>query len=119
MISESPCAHLTIADALSHVPITDGKRFASIFEHGTLQVEVYAPRGSDPQQPHSRNEIYFVTTGSGEFVCGETRTPFKSTDILFAVAGVEHQFENFSDDLAVWVLFYGPEGGEVVRGKQK
>jgi hypothetical protein len=21
-------------------------------------------------------------------------------------------FENFSDDFAVWVIFYGPEGGE-------
>ena len=27
-------------------------------------------------------------------------------------AGVEHRFEEFSDDLAVWVFFYGPEGGE-------
>ena len=32
--------------------------------------------------------------------------------ILFAAAGVEHRFENFSYDLALWVLFYGPEGGE-------
>jgi hypothetical protein len=29
-----------------------------------------------------------------------------------AVAGVEHRFEEFNDDLAVWVLFYGPDGGE-------
>jgi hypothetical protein len=25
---------------------------------------------------------------------------------------VEHRFEDFSDDLAVWVIFYGPDGGE-------
>jgi hypothetical protein len=23
-----------------------------------------------------------------------------------------HRFEEFSDDLIVWVIFYGPEGGE-------
>jgi hypothetical protein len=28
-------------------------------------------------------------------------------------AGVVHRFEDFSDDLAVWVVFYGPEGGEI------
>ncbi len=28
-------------------------------------------------------------------------------------AGVVHRFEEFTDDLAVWVVFYGPEGGEV------
>jgi hypothetical protein len=32
--------------------------------------------------------------------------------LLFAAAGATHCFENFSDDLVVWVLFYGPEGGE-------
>jgi hypothetical protein len=27
-------------------------------------------------------------------------------------AGVEHRFEESSDDLVVWVIFYGPDGGE-------
>lgn len=107
------CAGLTIADAVSRVPTADGKRFATIFQHGTLLVEIYAPRGIDPQQPHTRDEIYFVATGSGEYVCGDTSTAFSATDLLFAAAGVEHRFENFTDDLVVWVLFYGPEGGEV------
>jgi hypothetical protein len=26
-----------------------------------------------------------------------------------------HRFEDFTDDLAVWVIFYGPEGGEARR----
>jgi hypothetical protein len=45
-------------------------------------------------------------------VCGDTRQTFGPTDILFAAAGVPHRFEDFSGDLTVWVLFYGPEGGE-------
>ena len=39
--------------------------------------------------------------------------------------GVVHRFEKFTDDLAMWVMFYGPEGGEVpgelrgaARGRQ-
>jgi hypothetical protein len=28
---------------------------------------------------------------------------------------VEHRFEDFSNNLAVWVMFYGPEGGEASR----
>jgi len=31
---------------------------------------------------------------------------------LWVAAGVEHRFENFSADLAAWVVFYGPAGGE-------
>jgi len=118
-MTNSSCRLLTVRDAVSHVPASDGKRFATIFQHGSLLAEIYAPRGSDPQQPHTRDEIYFVAAGSGEYVCGETRTPFKPTDLLFAAAGVVHRFENFSDDLTVWVLFYGPEGGEAAEEKQK
>lgn len=113
------CARLSIADAISRVPTADGKRFATIFEHGTLLVEIYAPRGVDPQQPHTRDEIYFVAAGSGEYVCGDTRTAFNATDLLFAAAGVEHRFENFTNDLVVWVLFYGREGGEVAENQRR
>ena len=50
--------------------------------------------------------------GSGEFVNGESREAFTAGDFLFVPAGVAHRFENFTDDLAVWVIFYGAEGGE-------
>jgi hypothetical protein len=33
-------------------------------------------------------------------------------ELLFVPAGVVHRFEDFSDDFATWVMFYGPEGGE-------
>jgi mannose-6-phosphate isomerase-like protein (cupin superfamily) len=85
------------------------------FEHGTLTVKVYAPRGTDPQQPHTRDEIYVVISGSGTFVHGDERVSFQAGDFLFAAAGVVHRFEDFTDDFAVWVFFYGPEGGEQPR----
>jgi mannose-6-phosphate isomerase-like protein (cupin superfamily) len=85
-----------------------------LLAHGSLLVKVYAPRGSDPQQPHTRDEIYVIARGSGEFVCGEARKLVRETDLLFVPAGKAHRFENFSDDLTVWVIFYGPEGGERV-----
>jgi mannose-6-phosphate isomerase-like protein (cupin superfamily) len=112
MDKQTSCATLTVSEAVSKLPTPEGKRFATIFEHGSLLVEIYAPRGSDPQQPHTRDEIYFVAAGSGEYVCGESRTKFGPTDLLFAAAGELHRFENFTDDIIVWVLFYGPEGGE-------
>lgn len=35
----------------------------------------------------------------------------RPTDILFTAAGAVHSFENFSGDLTLSVMFYGPEGG--------
>ncbi|HUE81359.1 MAG TPA: cupin domain-containing protein [Pyrinomonadaceae bacterium] len=111
---EKSCVRLTLNEALANLPGPNGKRFATVFEHGSLLVEIYAPRDVDPQQPHTRDEVYVVLQGEGEFVCGNLRRQFGQGDLLFAAAGVEHRFEKFSEDLAVWVLFYGPEGGEAV-----
>ena len=99
-------------EALTKLPVRDSKRFVTLFTHGSLQVELYAPRGFDPQQPHTRDEVYIVAQGQGEYVCQGVRQKFAPGDFLFAAAGEAHWFERFSDDFAVWVLFYGPEGGE-------
>ena len=109
---KADAAHITTDEALSRVPGPNGERFATLFEHGTLSIEMYAPRGRDPQQPHTRDEVYVVSRGSGIFWDGEVRRPFGPGDFLFVSAGRPHRFEEFSDDLAVWVMFYGPEGGE-------
>jgi mannose-6-phosphate isomerase-like protein (cupin superfamily) len=90
----------------------DGERFATAFAHGSLEVELYAPVGSDPQRPHDRDEVYFVVSGSGDFVLAEERVRFTGGDALFAPAGAVHRFENFTADFATWVVFYGPVGGE-------
>ena len=102
----------SVAEALELLPGAGGERFAKVLEHGSLVVEIYAPRGRDPQQPHTRDEAYVVVNGSGHFVNGDARHPFAPGDFLFVPAGVTHRFENFTEDLVVWVIFYGPEGGE-------
>jgi mannose-6-phosphate isomerase-like protein (cupin superfamily) len=112
MDQKNSCKKMKVADALRQLPNPEGKQFATVFEHGTLEVEIYAPRGNDPQSPHRRDELYFVVAGNGEYVCDDTRQSFGPTDLLFAAAGVSHRFENFSDDLTLWVIFYGPDGGE-------
>jgi mannose-6-phosphate isomerase-like protein (cupin superfamily) len=102
----------TTAELQRQLPGPAGERFAVAFERGSLSIELYAPRGSDPQQPHTRDEVYVVVAGRGEFVNGSERHAFAPGDLLFVPAGVEHRFEQFTDDLAVWVVFYGPEGGD-------
>ena len=89
--------------------------FVELLAPGTLSVEIYRPAGQDLQTPHTRDEVYVVVSGVGEFVNGGKRKAFEAGELLFVPAGVEHRFENFSDDFATWVIFYGPEGGEATR----
>jgi len=104
--------HLDPNDYFSSIPDPNGERSRLAWEHGTLRVKLYAPRGVDTQTPHAQDEAYVVISGSGIFVHGEQQNEFKPNDFLFAPAGLPHRFENFSDDLLLWVLFYGPDGGE-------
>lgn len=110
-----PTPRLTVADGLARLPGKHDERFVELFRHGTLSVELYAPRDHDPQTPHTRDEVYVVVHGSGEFLTGSERRPFGPGDVLFVPAAVVHRFESFTDDLVVWVFFYGPEGGEIPR----
>lgn len=89
-----------------------GRLFVELFRHGSMSVELYRPEGRDLQQPHRQDELYFVASGTGLFRSGGDLFPFQSGDVLFVPAGVEHRFETFSDDFLVWVIFYGPDGGE-------
>lgn len=111
-MNSDACLKLSLADALRRLPGPQGERSVSLFEHGSLVVKLYQPAGTDLQTPHSRDELYVVAQGEGEFVCGGSRQSISPQDILFAAAGTEHRFQNFSPDFAVWVFFYGPEGGE-------
>jgi mannose-6-phosphate isomerase-like protein (cupin superfamily) len=106
--------HATLDRSLARIAARDGrpKPFDIVLTHGSARIGVYAPRGDDPQQPHEQDEVYIVAHGQGIFLHGDARVPFAPGDMLFVRAGMPHRFENFSDDLAVWVVFYGPSGGE-------
>ncbi|HHG85074.1 MAG TPA: cupin domain-containing protein [Bacteroidetes bacterium] len=89
------------------------KEFIKVFQHGTLAVEVYKPKAIDRQKPHTRDEVYVVIAGSGQFFNDGKTVAFAAGDFLFVKAGKEHRFLDFTDDFSTWVIFYGPEGGEV------
>ena len=112
MKDAEPAAQVALAEVLPRLPPV-GTRSAEAFRHGSLLVKVYAPRGHDPQTPHQQDEIYIVMTGSGRFATGGEARRFGPGDMLFVAAGVPHRFEDFSDDLVLWVVFWGPDGGEV------
>lgn len=111
--SSARAAQVSLADALALGPPPPGNLAVPVFTHGTLAVEMYQPVGHDLQTPHDRDEVYVVTRGHGSFFDGTSRRAVAPGDFLFVAAGQTHRFEDFSDDFAVWVFFYGPSGGEV------
>jgi mannose-6-phosphate isomerase-like protein (cupin superfamily) len=103
---------LTADDALKQLLEQSEFPFTVMMKHGTMTIEYFAPQDVDTQTPHKQDEIYVIIKGHSTFIRNRERTTCKKNDILFVPAGMEHHFENFSDDFAVWVIFYGPDGGE-------
>ncbi len=116
-MNAKPAFRATVDEAAAKLPDPDegSLRFATLLRRGSLLVELYAPRGGDPQTPHRQDEVYVIVSGSGYFFNGEDRHPFGPGDVLFVPAGVPHRFEDFTDDFQTWVIFYGPDGGEQVE----
>lgn len=75
---------------------------------GEMTLRYYAPRGRDDQSPHDQDELYVVIAGTGQFERAGARVAFGPGDVLFAAAGEDHRFVDFSDDFETWVVFYGP-----------
>ena len=97
---------LSLAAALA-LPLPEGRRSAQVFVDGDLEIRLYALKGHDPQTPHDRDELYVVASGHGKFRIGERVESFAPGALLYVAAHEAHRFEDFSDDFAAWVVFYG------------
>jgi mannose-6-phosphate isomerase-like protein (cupin superfamily) len=102
-----------LADAEAAIPWAKGQHAVSLLQRGTLQVKLSCPTPPNRQSPHEQDEIYVVMRGRGVLVADGEREPFEAGDLMFVTAGTEHHFEDFTEDIAVWVIFHGPPGGEV------
>jgi mannose-6-phosphate isomerase-like protein (cupin superfamily) len=102
---------LTARDALQRLADTKTD-FARLIEKETFDVSLYRPEKIDPQTPHARDELYVIASGSGKFFCAGETEAIATGDVLFVAAGVEHRFEDFTDDFATWVIFIGARPGK-------
>ena len=103
---------ITAEEALKQLLEQTEFPFTVMMKHGSMSIEYFAPQEVDTQIPHKQDEIYVIIKGRGTFYRNGERTSCKKNDILFVPAGMEHRFENFSDDFATWVIFYGADGGK-------
>jgi hypothetical protein len=88
--------------------LTADEPFRTVLEHGDASAVIYAPKEIDRQSAHGQAEIYVVISGRGRLRVGWQDIAFTAGDLLYVDAGIKHRFEDFSADLAVWAVFFGP-----------
>lgn len=109
---------ITAAEALTKLPLPKTDKWplgvwdAEVLAHGTMSLEIFAPKETDYQTPHEQDELYIIVSGTGILTINGEDFPFAPHDVLFVAAGVEHRFHDFTPDFVTWVIFYGAKGGE-------
>jgi mannose-6-phosphate isomerase-like protein (cupin superfamily) len=113
MIESDRSGVIHLAEARMGIPGPAGDHSVSLLRRGSLQVRLSLPVVPNQQTPHEQDEVYVIIRGRGILLHDGEREPFEAGDLLSVAAGTEHHFEDFTEDLAVWVVFYGPGGGEL------
>ena len=102
-----------LGDALAPLPMPatakwpDGEPYQCFVNQPGAQILVFAPRETDHQTPHNRDEAYFVVTGSATLEIGGEPHPVGAGDLAWVPKQVEHRFVDISDDFVTWVAFFG------------
>ncbi len=90
---------------------SDRHDFTEVFRapSGSLSLTVARwPAGStDDQQPHTEDEVYYVSAGRARLTIGAEEVQVEPGTVAFVAAGVEHRFSRIVEDLEV-LVFWSP-----------
>jgi mannose-6-phosphate isomerase-like protein (cupin superfamily) len=86
-----------------------GRLYLEFLRTHDLSVGLYVlPAGAtDPQGPHTEDEVYHVISGRAEIQVGSEDRPVEAGSVIFVGADVEHRFHDIEEELVVLVVF-GP-----------
>lgn len=68
---------------------------------------------TDPQSPHTEDELYVVMSGRAKVRVGDDVRPITAGSVVFVATGIEHRFVDIEERLVLLVMF-GP--AEYSRG---
>ena len=71
---------------------------------------------TDPQQPHTEDEIYYVIKGAATIRVGDEDHPVQEGCTIFVAKDVEHRFHTITEDLMILVIFAPPRRSLAAQG---
>ena len=86
-----------------------GRLYHEFIRTHDLSVGVYVlpAGGTDPQGPHTEDEVYYVVSGQASVTVGDEDRPIVPGSLVFVGADVAHKFHDIDEEL-VLLVFFGP-----------
>lgn len=84
-----------------------GELYHEFIREPSMSIGVYhlPAGGTDPQQPHSEDEAYYIVSGRGQIRVGDEDRSVSEGSVVFVPAEVEHRFHSIEADLVILVFF--------------
>lgn len=61
--------------------------------------------GTDPQSPHTEDEVYYVVSGRAQIKVADEDRAVQAGSIIYVAKNVEHRFHSIEEELTVLVFF--------------
>ena len=61
--------------------------------------------GTDPQSPHTEDEVYYVVSGKAQILVAEENREVQSGSIVYVEKNVAHRFHSIEEELTLLVFF--------------
>jgi mannose-6-phosphate isomerase-like protein (cupin superfamily) len=86
-----------------------GRLYHEFIRTHDLSVGVYvlAAGATDPQGPHTEDEVYYVVSGQAMVTVGDEQRGIGPGSVVFVGADVVHKFHDIEEEL-VLLVFFGP-----------
>jgi mannose-6-phosphate isomerase-like protein (cupin superfamily) len=84
-----------------------GQLYYEFLHVPAMSAEVYqlAAGSTDPQQPHTEDELYYVVQGRAQIRVDNEDQAVEPGSLIFVAARVDHRFHSITEDLTVLVFF--------------
>ncbi len=96
---------------------SSGRHYHEFLRVPDLSAGIYTLEAgaTDPQQPHTEDELYYVVAGRGVITVGGETRPVVPGSVVFVAAAVPHRFHDIAERLELLVMF-GPAEGDRATG---
>ena len=86
-----------------------GRLYHEFIRTHDLSVGLYVLEAgaTDPQSPHTEDEVYFIVSGRAQIRVGDEDRPVSAGSVVFVGADIEHRFHDVDEQLVILVVF-GP-----------
>ena len=61
--------------------------------------------GTDPQSPHTEDEVYYVVSGKAQILVADENRAVQAGSIVYVAKNVAHRFHSIEEELTVLVFF--------------